>query len=121
MGKETLTVKEVADAVYAERGFLFYAAKRLGVDPKTIRNYAKKHETVRDAITQARENSKDLAESRMLERIDEGDMSAIIFYLKTQAKDRGYVERQEMTGAEGGKLAFEVILGNPAHSSTDGN
>jgi hypothetical protein len=39
----------------------------------------------------------------------DGNMTAIIFYLKTQGKSRGYVERQEVTGADGKKL-FEVTI-----------
>jgi hypothetical protein len=35
--------------------------------------------------------------------------AAIIFFLKTQGKSRGYVERQEVTGADGKKL-FEVTI-----------
>jgi hypothetical protein len=41
--------------------------------------------------------------------IKAGNVTAIIFYLKTQAKDRGYVERQELTGADGGKLQVEYV------------
>jgi hypothetical protein len=37
------------------------------------------------------------------------NMSAIIFFLKTQGKSRGYVERQEISGADGTKL-FEVTI-----------
>jgi hypothetical protein len=103
------TAEEVAKAVYECKGLCSIAAKRLGCDPATVRYYAAKYPTVRDAITQAREDLKDFAESKLLRRMDDDDLTAIIFYLKTQAKDRGYVERAEVTGADGGAIQTQIF------------
>jgi len=34
------------------------------------------------------------AESQLMKKIKQGNLTAIIFFLKTQAKHRGYVEKQ---------------------------
>ena len=38
----------------------------------------------------------------------EGNITAIIFTLKTLGKSRGYVERQEVTGAEGKPVETKI-------------
>lgn len=53
----------------------------------------------------------DLAESKLLENIISGKTNEILFYLKTKGKYRGYVERQEITGADGmpNKIEIEIV------------
>jgi hypothetical protein len=38
----------------------------------------------------------DYAETKLMEMIGKGNTAAVIFFLKTKGKDRGYVERQEV-------------------------
>lgn len=47
----------------------------------------------------------DFAESKLLQLLDMGDKTAIIFYLKCKGKSRGYIERQELTGEDGSPIA----------------
>ena len=37
----------------------------------------------------------DFSESKLLEQINDGNLTAIIFHLKTKGKKRGYVEKSE--------------------------
>lgn len=95
------SAKDYAQAITDAQGLISVAARRLGIARSTIYSAIKKHASVREAVEDARERTTDLAEGQLFKKLQEGDLTAIIFYLKTQAKKRGYIERQERhhTGA----------------------
>ena len=67
------------------------------------------------------ESLKDFAESKLHIAIGRGQAWAICFFLKCRAKDRGYVERSEVTGLNGAALAgppmFQIIFESPKKES----
>lgn len=102
--REQFTVVQVTDAIKQAKGYVSKAADILGCGPKTVYNYAERYPTVKEAIDAVREERHDFVESALMQRIKAQDTTAIIFYLKTQAKQRGYVERQEISGTDGAPL-----------------
>lgn len=106
---EKFTAEQIANALIEAKGFVSVAAKNLGCAPNTVRNYIKRYATCAQAVEDTREEMKDFAESKLFTEIKNGNITAIIFYLKTQAKDRGYVERAERTGADGGPLQVGIV------------
>jgi hypothetical protein len=46
----------------------------------------------------------------MFKNIKKGKTSEMIFYLKTKGKKRGYIERQEVTGADGMPTNFQIEI-----------
>lgn len=56
---------------------------------------------VKDAVARADANGGDFAETKLMQAINNSELTAVLFYLKTKHKARGYVERQEQTGADG--------------------
>lgn len=83
-------------------------ARKLGCDRVTVWRYAKRYKTVRDALKQADEALTDTAEEKAGELIEAKYWPAIQYRLKTKGKDRGYTERHEVTGADGGDLSVVV-------------
>jgi hypothetical protein len=101
MANAKLTAGEVIEALKKHQGLAALAADSLGVHFTTIYNYRDKYPSVAEAMTQLREKRKDVVEGKLWSRINSDDTTAIIFFLKTQAKDRGYVERYEHGGTDG--------------------
>jgi transposase-like protein len=99
---------DVADAIRKAQGNVSHAARLLGCDRGTVYNYIHKYQTVEAALDEARESMLDYVESKLLEAISGGNITAMIFYLKTQGRNRGYVERQEVTGSGGGAIVFRT-------------
>ena len=98
------SVDQVIEAVRHNRGILTLAARELGCTRQTIHNYANRYATIASEVTSQRESFLDLAETKLIEQVQNGNITAIIFTLKTIGKSRGYVERTEMTGSDGSPL-----------------
>ena len=107
-GKRAETAKKIIAAVSESKGLLTIAARKAGISYRTLCKYAQQCPTIRQAINDSRESITDMAEGKLYQAIIAGNMTAIIFYLKTKAKDRGYIERQEVTGEGGGPVEILV-------------
>lgn len=98
----------IKEAIVKAFGNLSTAAKSLQVERATLYAWIEA-EGLEEAVMEGRNRRLDFAESMLDKGMKDGNMTAIIFYLKTQGKSRGYIERQEVTGADGKKL-FEVTI-----------
>lgn len=98
----------IKEAIVKAYGNLSTAAKSLQVERATLYAWIEL-EGLDEAVQEGRNKRLDFAESMLDKGMKDGNMTAIIFYLKTQGKSRGYIERQEVTGADGKKL-FEVTI-----------
>lgn len=106
MATDKYTTAQIIEALRKARGLITLSAQALGCEPQTIRNYVKRYPTVAEALKEERERMTDIAEAALYTRVKEGDAWAVCFYLKTQGKDRGYVERAqvEQSGRDGGPI-----------------
>ena len=94
--KQRYTAQQVIDALQDAKGYVSKAASFLRCAPTTVYEYAKRYPTVQQAWDDIREERHDFVENALAKRINEGSDTAIIFYLKTQCKARGYIERQQI-------------------------
>lgn len=108
---EQYTAEQMITAIQLSKGLVSYAARKLGCHPDTVRTYAKRYASVRDALNEARYAMTDTAELSLFDQVVKGEAWAVQFYLKTQGKNRGYVERQEITGTDGGAVVVKVLGG----------
>jgi transposase-like protein len=91
---------KLLDILSTERGAtITYCAKKLGVDFTTIFYWRKEDEEfnkkVDELLTSQRNAIVDLAENKLMKKINEDDTTCIIFALKTIGRERGYSERNE--------------------------
>jgi hypothetical protein len=87
--------RKVIEALQFHRGIVQNACRDAEIHRSTFYAWCDQDEEFAREVKSIKEDSIDFVESKMMKRIDEGSDTMIIFFLKTQAKKRGYVERQE--------------------------
>jgi len=73
--------EEIAQALLDHDGLVTKAAEAVGCDPMTVYRHIDKHEKVEKALKRARQSAYELATSRLLEAVDNGEPWAIRFML----------------------------------------
>ena len=58
--------------------------------------YIHRHKTLIEAINEEREAVLDIAEAKIIQSINNGDIKTVKWYLLTIGKDRGYSKREEI-------------------------
>ena len=101
--------KDILEALKASRGIVSAAARRLGMNRRQLTRRVKSSEKLKEARDDARAEFCDLAESKLVENVEAGNVPSVLFALKCLGKDRGYVERSEVTGKDGRDLGEIVI------------
>jgi hypothetical protein len=81
----------------------------VGVGRTTYYEYYNTDPDFKKEIDELSNVALDFAESQLHKQIKEGNTSATIFYLKTKGKERGYVERQEVTGINGSGIVIQIV------------
>jgi transposase-like protein len=120
-GQARLTVGQIDNALRASSGNVAHTARQLGVSRSTLYRRINESSTLQEALADAREELVDIAESALRQEIESGNITAIIFTLKTLGKGRGYVERQqhEHSGSLGVQMTWRDVVEQARQEITD--
>ena len=86
-------------------GLVATTCRKVGISRSTYYKWRKDDSQFADKADEVKELQKDAAEALILKKMKDGDTAMLIFYAKTQMKDRGYVERTEVVGKDGADLS----------------
>ena len=82
--------------IYEKKGCNITATcTALGIARKTFYEWREKKKKLAEGLEAAEEAIIDFAESKLVEHINNDDVQALIFFLRTKGKKRGYVEKTE--------------------------
>lgn len=87
--------EKVAEVYEKKAGNISATCTALGIDRNTFSGWREKYPKLAQLLDEVDESLIDFSESKLLEQINAGNLTAIIFHLKTKGKKRGYVESME--------------------------
>lgn len=88
--------KQMLAALEKSLGVVTSAAKTVGIDRRNHYKWMIADPKYKEAVEDIENIALDYAESRLHKSIGEGSDTAVIFFLKTKGKKRGYIEKQEI-------------------------
>ena len=104
--------KAIIQALEKSLGVVTTACKQVGIDRTTFYRYYKEDKEFKKQVDDLSNVAKDFVESQLFKQIEDGNPTSTIFYLKTKAKDRGFVERQQIEHSGG--IQSKLIEWTPA-------
>ena len=78
-------------------GIVSFACQQVGITRACYYKWRENDPKFREKADEIEEETIDHVESKLYSAIDKGELTAIIFYLKTKGKKRGYVEKAEQS------------------------
>jgi hypothetical protein len=106
------TKSKIEETLIAVSGNVSAAARSLGMQRHRLHKIIVQSEHLKQVVYDARQSMCDNAESALNRAVINGEAWAVCFTLKTQAKDRGYVERvqQEISGRDGQAIEIKPTV-----------
>tara|TARA_R110000764_G_scaffold1581_4_gene7086 strand:+ start:439 stop:774 length:336 start_codon:yes stop_codon:yes gene_type:complete len=90
-------------------GIVSTSCINIGVARATHYKWLKEDAEYKQSVFEINEFAIDFVESQLYEKIKQLDTASIIFYLKSKAKHRGYIERQQVEVTDTKEFTVRVI------------
>jgi hypothetical protein len=108
--------KLLLEALEKTLGIVTDACRMANINRDTHYRWMREDEQYRQAVEDIDNITLDFVESKLHQNINANDNAAIIFYLKTKGKKRGYIERQEIDYNKGLKIEITDVSGKTKES-----
>lgn len=98
-------------AIIKTMGNISEACKQTGMERKVFYAWlASEDEEFKTEYYDTIEREVDFVETKLIQEINDGNTTAIIFYLKTKGKKRGYIETQDLTMKSETTATTQIII-----------
>ena len=116
-----LTKEMVRKAVENSGGVYSVIAQKCGVGRSTMSMFLhnEKNKDLLIEINQEKEKALDMAENKLMKLIEDGEFQAIKFFLGTQGKSRGYVEKSEINANLSPGYKVEITYPNGKYNKVE--
>lgn len=102
-------MEQIGKLIVSKRGNVSAVARALKIPRNTLYKQIQADPELVQTLADERERMVDNAEDKLGAAVTKGEAWAVCFTLKTQGKDRGYTERQEVTGKNGADIGIRLI------------
>jgi len=86
-----------------------HTCQALGMSRSTYYKWLNSYDDFKEEMESLQEEVIDQVENKLLQKIEEGDTTAIIFFLKTRAKHRGYTEKSEISHQMNTQTIIKIV------------
>ena len=80
--------------LFNNEGNISKSCIKSNISRSSVYQWINEDDDFKDRVEQVGDELLDMVESALIQKIKDGNLTAIIFYLKTKGQGRGYIERQ---------------------------
>lgn len=96
--RKVLSVENVVPVIVVKKGNLAAVARAFGIRRQAVHQFVQAHPELLDVVAEVKESAIDMAEDALQKAIRKGEGWAVCFFLKTQARHRGYGQNPPAPG-----------------------